>query len=411
MAIQVRRNGAWVDNTGEKKRVNGSWVNNSPYKVMKPTISGVPPFAFKSDGENLRDWSMSGQTVQASTPTPSSPVDVSGVGERTGNLVDISTAEKGRLDNGEVGYASATTALSVSDGTISFTTSANYRGCCCGFVEIPTGAESLTLRGTFTGEDGIGKKFVFYDSQKTWLNADVTVSATQSTSTATIPASAKYVRLSFTGQRASDYTISNLMLNTGSTAQPFEPYGYTVPITCGGQTTNIYLGSATSTRKIKKLVLTGTENVGLQSINQYGIANFYLTIANLLRTELVCTHFPMQTTGISTTTTEGVYTAVGASYPFYIRIYSTTASTKAELQAWLAQQYANGTPVTIWYVLATPETAAVNEPLMKIGTYADEITKTSTGVDIPTVSGSNTLTVGTTAQPSEMSIESISQWV
>ena len=412
MAIQVRRNGAWVDNTGEKKRVNGSWVNNSPYKVMKPTISGVPPFAFKSDGENLRDWSMSGQTVQASTPTPSSPVDVSGVGERTGNLVDISTAEKGRLDNGEVGYASATTALSVSDGTISFTTSANYRGCCCGFVEIPTGAESLTLRGTFTGEDGIGKKFVFYDSQKTWLNADVTVSATQSTSTATIPASAKYVRLSFTGQRASDYTISNLMLNTGSTAQPFEPYGYTVPITCGGQTTNIYLGSATSTRKIKKLVLTGEENYS----DDGGNAPFSLLLSSgmpeFTATQILwaCSHYQAVENAASWASYNSLITSTTRN-TMKLRFRDTSCADLAAFKTYLAQQYANGTPVTIWYVLATPETAVVNEPLQKIGSYADEISKTGTGVDIPTVSGSNTLSVGTTVQPSEMTIESISQWV
>jgi len=166
-----------------------------------------------------------------------------GCGERTSNLVDISTAEKGRIDNGEVAYASATTALSVSDGTISFTTDANYRGVCCGFVEIPTGTESLTLSGNFVGKDGIGKKLVFYDSQKTWLNADVSISVAQSTPTVTIPTSAKYVRLSFTGQRASSYAIKNLRLNIGSTALLYEPYGYKLPILSNDTTTDIFIGN------------------------------------------------------------------------------------------------------------------------------------------------------------------------
>jgi hypothetical protein len=60
--------------------------------------------------------------------------------------------------------------------------------------------------------------------------------------------------------------------------------------------------------------------------------------------------------------------------------------------------------VVIWYVLATPETAIVNEPLAKIGDYADELSSTDAGVTIPTAKGGNTLSVDTTVQPSEMSI-------
>ena len=60
--------------------------------------------------------------------------------------------------------------------------------------------------------------------------------------------------------------------------------------------------------------------------------------------------------------------------------------------------------MTIWCVLATPETAIVNEPLAKIGDYADELHSEDTTVTIQTVSGSNTLTIDTTLQPSSVSI-------
>lgn len=33
---------------------------------------------------------------------------------------------------------------------------------------------------------------------------------------------------------------TNIMLNTGSTAIPYEPYGYKIPVTSGGVTTNLY---------------------------------------------------------------------------------------------------------------------------------------------------------------------------
>lgn len=46
----------------------------------------------------------------------------------------------------------------------------------------------------------------------------------------------------------------------------------------------------------------------------------------------------------------------------------------------------------------------VNEPLAKIGDYADELSSEDATVTIQTVSGSNTLTIGTDLQPSSVSI-------
>jgi hypothetical protein len=67
-------------------------------------------------------------------------------------------------------------------------------------------------------------------------------------------------------------------------------------------------------------------------------------------------------------------------------------------KAYLAQQYAAGTPVCVWYVLATPTTGIVNEPIRKINTYADSVS----GITIPVTAGANTLSIGTTLQPSEV---------
>jgi len=58
-----------------------------------------------------------------------------------------------------------------------------------------------------------------------------------------------------------------------------------------------------------------------------------------------------------------------------------------------------------WYVLAESETGIVNKPLMKIGEYADSLSRAQTGIDIPTVIGQNTLDVLTTVKPSSMRIE------
>jgi hypothetical protein len=63
--------------------------------------------------------------------------------------------------------------------------------------------------------------------------------------------------------------------------------------------------------------------------------------------------------------------------------YGTDA---AAYKSYLADQYAAGTPVTIWYVLAEDQAEAVTIP------------------QIPTISGQNTLSFGTALQPSSVSV-------
>lgn len=387
MAIEVRRNGAWVDNTQEKKRVNGAWVSNSPYKVMKPTISGIPPLKFNSAGEPLIDWGMLGQGVQASTPTQQNPVMFDGVGERTGNFFNVSDYSVG-------GTSFITKRITLEPNT-AYTMSSDCPLYNVGaLIAIGNVGESFT-----TAKNGVYPNHSI--TRTTDANGELVIG----------------LRTNGSDYSPADYKT---MLNTGSSPLPYEPYGVKIPITCGGQTTNIYLGSATSTRRIKKLVLTGEETgwtlYQLPSGGTVGIYQFYINeniISGVANSSCRCTITPY---GISSQNRGnylyGAYlVSSGRSVALQMKGSEADFPTVDAFKTFLQQQYANGTPVTIWYILATPETAATNEPLMKIGDYADEITKTGTGVDIPTVSGSNTLTVGTTVQPSEMTIESISQWV
>lgn len=174
-----------------------------------------------------------------------------------------------------------------------------------------------------------------------------------------------------------------------------------IPITCAGQNLPVYLGEVPTVRRVKKLVLTGDE-IGINkrtspensysvSIDRnswpastvgYGMSSHFVrngTVANLINGEF--------------------YVGLTA---FSFRI--DNCADAAAFKSYLAAQYAAGTPVTVWYVLATPETAIVNEPLAKIGDYADELSSTDAAVTIPTIKGQNTLTVETELQPSEMTI-------
>lgn len=358
------------------------------------TLSGAPPLSFQANGTPLLDYLISGNIIQSGTPTPDNPVMPQGTGERTGNLV---AAEVNHTTS--IGGLSAVWEKDSSEMIINgkATSGDSYR-----FATIELNAGTYTLSITGLDETGWSKTGFYLSGVDT-----VRVQGVR-TYTITEPTIA---RLQFVAQ-TSDISYENrkvtIMFTKTSAALPYEPYGYKIPISSAGQTTPIYLGEVEITRRIKRLVLTGEENYSLQSINDYGIANFYFYIMTRMQTA-ICTHLKRQTTIISQTTDEGYLIALPSqssqNASFYIRISSSTASTVAELKSYLAQQYAAGTPVTVWYVLAESEVGVVNEPLMKIGEYADSISKAQTGVEIPTTRGTNTLDVLTDVKPSEIYIK------
>jgi hypothetical protein len=186
------------------------------------------------------------------------------------------------------------------------------------------------------------------------------------------------------------------MLNTGSTAKPYEPYGYKIPILTAQQTTNIYLGSVQSNRQIKKLVLDGTESAYTYTYNgTNGVALRNVLETNYNHVDGLCTHYPVATSNVG----DSLWIGAGNANLYFVGILDIMGyTTYTQFMQYCADQYAAGTPVTVWYVLATPQTTTVNEPLMKIGTYADTI---SNAASIPTTDGANTITVDTTVQPSE----------
>lgn len=209
-----------------------------------------------------------------------------------------------------------------------------------------------------------------------------------------------------------DYTIYGNSIQDG-TPTPTSPVAvngvgtlssgnYIIPISTNA-VFNINLNSVPTTRRIKKLVFTGNE-VWVKSGAYPG--SFYSKIViNALSVNYTayCTHLGFaKLSGYG----KGSFSFNGDE-PKNCNLWFNQFdgdTTVTEFKAYLAQQYANGTPVTLWYVLATPETSTVNESLMKIGDYADSVSYSQSGVTIPTASGNNTLDVQTTPKPSNVSI-------
>lgn len=331
---------------------------------------GALPLTVNANGEPLTDCKLYGQTVQASTPTPSSPVDVNGVGEKTGNWFDKDIFTFG------------------TDTTIVY-------------VPIYVGEGSFTLSTDFPENS---TKDVFFMAGNVSSGASSSANGVSVTAPRTRTAIDGYVtiatRYNTNRENPANY---NYMLNAGSTAQSFEPYGYKIPITCGGTTTNIYLGSATSTRRVKKLVLDGTESWSLYidgRIWQFYTNNIISGVGNSSVMSNIA-DYGVTATNRANYNYGGYLVSSGRGLAFQMRGAKGTFVDVAAWSAYLAEQYANGTPVTVWYVLATPETAAVNEPLMKIGDYADEIS----GTGLPTLNGITVYDCDLEVKPSKMYVK------
>lgn len=367
---------------------------------------------------------LKGQTVQSSTPSPTSPVMPNGTGERTGNLWNNLGFSAGAINTSGIHMLSnnyGTSLSTVSGGSVDITqvasgsTTAYQNGYF--FIEIDISQFSLddniviSFDYEITNKAGSTSTTVSYVGQgatgtnviANWSESGRAIIKATITSAMTKP----YVEIRLCGN---SIKVRNVQINLGSTALPYEPYGYKLTLSSANTTTPIYLGEVQTTRRVKKLVLTGEENIMLNGKNDTReMLQAYFTLPSSGTTEatnIKCSHLDTLSSGASTFNAEGIAMRANGTDMIFgfafanidVTVADSTAVALTKLLAYLTAQYAAGTPVTVWYVLATPETAIVNEPLMKIGDYADEVSN----VSIPVTAGGDTLSVDTTVQPSEV---------
>ena len=348
------------------------------------TLTGIPPLSFKSDGSPLISWSMKGNGQQAGTPTPDNPVMPTFCGVRTENLFDYTRTED-IIDN---------TYIRKSDGV--FVTDTGY------YISYPIYVtENVAYTWRFDSKATHSAPTVgFYDALDNMIGTASHGNGLTFFSFTT-PTGCKYIRAS-----VYKYLNREAMLNIGNTALPYEPFGYKIPISCAGQTTPIYLGQTNRTRKILKRVLDGSETWD----NAYGASLFgmveTLTVPFIQGADALCTHYtynPVQS-GLDAAMSHGEFALQKSQFQYKLFFKNTDFTSAPDFKAWLAAEYAAGRPVTVWYARETAAFGMVNEPFAKIGDYFDELSSTDAGVSIPTVKGSNTLTVETELQPSEMTV-------
>lgn len=362
-----------------KKRVNGSWTDipNYIHKASTDIITTLPAIIHPTS--TTATVGLKGQAVQSGTPTPDNPIMPEGTGDKTGNLFDYKTVTVGKYINASgqevTSSGSGEDALNHSD-----------------YIPIVAGTTYTFKCSKAVNYTGATNAFCWFDSSKQLISRDLFDGENGSNTIlgiATAPTGAAYLIMNYRGLHG-----NTAMLNSGSTPLPYEPYGIKIPISSANIATPVYLGEVETTRKIRKLVLTGDENWSGSSKFRIGLSGQIGTIAP------ICTHYRGVTTSSYGDLADGRITVNGG---IGLTLAICDIVNQSSLTAWksyLAAQYAAGTPVTVWYVLATEQTGIVNEPLMKIGDYADTVSD----ITIPVTAGGDTISIDTTVQPSEVTV-------
>ena len=378
-----------------KKIVNGSWTDipHCIYNTSTDTITTLPANLY-ADGTNAT-VGLVGNMQQTGVPTPQNPIQPQECGERTGNLFVFPFTD----------YLYC--AGSGQNRTVTETT---YKRASVFKIEPNT---TYTFSGKRSGaKDTYGRLFLFDEKPVVGVISTHFYNFRHDSSI-TFTTESNEVWCLVQNDDASELDVNYQMtLNSGSTALPYEPYGIKIPISSGGTTTPVYLGEVETTRKIRKLVLDGTESIELNTVdkNRLIIQAVYTLpqTGTETATNIICTHLVTLDAGTATALQQGIamryngtdmlfgipFSLVGATTD------DTNATIRTKVKSYLAAQYAASTPVCVWYVLATPTTGVVNEPLRKIGDYADTVS----GISIPTITGKDTFDVETTLKPSEVSL-------
>lgn len=358
------------------------------------TFTGTNSISARCYGLPVKSWEIDGNSQQSGTPAPDDPIMPEFVGERTGNLFDITSTP-----------TTYNCSVSVNDGILTQTSSGIYARSAWKIDNLVIGAEyvvSITANNPNSCSFRIN---VMSSDDTTQIVTSSTFTDSRSISLAfTATQTSHYIRIysnTLGTTSTSAITFTSIMLNAGDIAKPYEPYGYKLPITSAGQTQTVYIGQVSTTRRVKKLVFTGNEDWTIISDIYYSLSIERPYMPD--RNDLLSTHFFVG--NYSGAVSIGQIRGAGSPSASIIINYDNGTIGVDGFKQWLADQYASGTPVTVWYVVSVPETAIVNEPLCKISTYADTLTSDQAGITIPTTDGSTTISVDTTLAPSKFELK------
>ena len=352
------------------------------------TLTGADSISFEGYGLPLKAYDIEGNMVQAGTPAPDNKIMPDETGDKTANLVNIS-------DDNLLTYSTAYNGFTVNgtNQTVTITGNALF-----GFLAEVNPSTQYTIYARST-EYGMIRIREYTEKPTAWASSYIQQDINSQVGgayTITTAATAKYICVAFYFEaNHAGAVISNVMLNTGSSSLPYEPYGYKVTISCGGETKTIYLreplrkigdyadtisSDGTVTRNIVKIDLSAL-TWGFITSSNYAV--FWANYRSQLREDIK---------GVSNTFDVAVVGSFSSLPDLCMRVYEGSAS-----QQRLAIRYdaLNGDTDALYQALDGAYLWAVLET---------PATETATVPTITTAKGSNTLAIGTALAPSKISI-------
>ena len=130
------------------------------------------------------------------------------------NMFNPYTVIKGRQDNGVVGYQNGTTDLYVANNTIYLTTNTTWRGFTSDYIAVSSRDYHISI----PSQSGMSVSCSQYDENKQFIK--------KATLNTQLEENCKYIRFTITFENIGEYQVSNIMLNEGTEALPYEQYGY-----------------------------------------------------------------------------------------------------------------------------------------------------------------------------------------
>lgn len=381
-------------------RVETYWNTLAAIFNFHEELTGALPLIFESNGMNLIDYRIYGNSFQDGMPSPEQPIEVKSVGDKTKNLLpEISEKNgwtKGYLNNGGGCSKQDSIQLEMVSPYIKIEPDKQY-----------TFSSSVNIEHSKQWT-----AMCFYDSEYNSIAQRIGGTGNDK-ETDLSPKNAYYCRVSLRTFNNVDY----VQLEEGESATAYEPYGYRIPIVCSSDigstiTTSIYLDkplrkigdyydyidyeNKSVVRQISTHVYTGDEDFTVANTDGKRITVVFQINDSLINTPsdlLLNTHFEVNTTSQNsnvdyiTTNREAWH----GSERYYIPLSFFSELTKekiiSEWTTYIKNFYTRGTPVIVYYVLKEPVTETIKLP------------------DIPTFTGTDTLNTDTNIKPSQMYVK------
>ena len=358
----------------EQNGTNNTYKPQQMVRALKDLfyeeVEGVPPISFNGIGENLLDYRIDGAS--------------GGVGDRTNNLFD--EIYTNIVNDWDVKYKS----IFVGEGT-------------------------FTLSTTCPKQDGGSATNLFFLSGNVSTGANSGTNGVYNNYPVTVTSLNGYITI---GYRAQSYDPRNYqtMLNEGTTALPYEPYGYKVPVVISGKnlfnenselnvnaSVDVTSGAFPNTFggnrrtyffKVKPNTAytfscnTIGDRLYICEYNQFINPANYSISNRLFSDNIICN----LGTGMSE------YSFTTSSNSKMVGIYYSLNIIPTDIQIEIGNIATDYEP----YHEPTTTNVYLDEPIEE----NESISLSDTNVNIPTIRGTNVLTVDTTVQPSNVYVKS-----